>query len=212
MTGAKMLSTGRIACSPEVVSSAQKHGHASGSADDHQGSPDGHRPAGGSHEGERVRIASPGPDDSQLSPRGSPEAAAADVASIPAAQAGKRVLELTRFSFVSIDKIDCPDQKYSAQIFFELRFRDGKLDPFLNVEGDEFPKPSPGQPPRPPAGWYKNQLDIKNFIRHNPPLNSNVVRQGNDIMLSLRYEGEFSRTWSLRTSHSTCRSSRSSSR
>jgi len=44
---------------------------------------------------------------------------------------------------------------------------------------------------RPPAGWYKDRIDIKNFIEHNDPLDSNVLKVGDDLVLSMRFEGEF---------------------
>ena len=35
------------------------------------------------------------------------------------------------------------------------------------------------------------QIDIKNFMAHTQPLDSNIFRVGNDIHLSLRFEGDF---------------------
>jgi hypothetical protein len=77
-------------------------------------------------------------------------------------------------------------------VHFELRFKDGVLDPDLNSDSEDFPKDTPkGQLPRPPAGWFLKQIDIKNFIEHTPPLDRKVYRAGNDIHLALRYEGDF---------------------
>lgn len=99
-----------------------------------------------------------------------------------------RRLELARFSFMSIGAIDCIGQFFRAQIFFELRFPGGAKDPDLSAPGDEFAIRN-GEP-RPPAGWYMKQIDLKNFIEHNDPLNANVKREGDDLYLSMRFEGE----------------------
>ena len=104
----------------------------------------------------------------------------------------RRRLELTRFSYMAINRVDCIEQQFRACIFFELRFPGGANDPDLNADGDEFPPPrEDGRLPRPPAGWYMNQIDIKNFIEHTDPLNANVVRRDGDILLSMRFEGDF---------------------
>jgi len=100
-----------------------------------------------------------------------------------------RRLELIRFSYMSIGSIDCVGQSFRAQIFFELRFPGGAKDPALAASGSDMAVID-GQL-RPPAGWYKGQLDLKNFIEHNEPLDSNVIKSGDDLVLSMRFEGEF---------------------
>lgn len=100
-----------------------------------------------------------------------------------------RRLELIRFSYMSIGSIDCVGQSFRAQIFFELRFPGGAKDPALAAPGSDMAVID-GQL-RPPAGWYKGQLDLKNFIEHNEPLDSNVIKSGDDLVLSMRFEGEF---------------------
>ena len=101
-----------------------------------------------------------------------------------------RLIELIRFSYMSIGSIDCIEQKFRAQVFFELRFPGGCLDPDLNADGCDFPTPVDGRLPRPPAGWFMNQIDLKNYFEHRDPLNATKRRQGNDIILSMRFEGD----------------------
>ena len=104
----------------------------------------------------------------------------------------RRKLELTRFSYMAIGAIDCVAQQFRAQIFFELRFPGGAKDTDLRMEGYEFPKPRhDGGLPRPPAGWFMKQIDLKNFIYHNEPLNQTVMSRGDDIYIAMRFEGEF---------------------
>jgi len=92
---------------------------------------------------------------------------------------------------MTIGQIDCVEQCFRAQIFFELRFPGGALDPDLNAQGDEFPAPVPGRLPRPPAAWFLNQVDLKNTLEHTDPLNSLVRHDGDDLILSMRFEGTF---------------------
>jgi len=114
------------------------------------------------------------------------------IVTAPSSVMPRRVrLELVRFSFMSVGRIDCVEQSFRAQIFFELRIPGAAHDPDLSAEGDTFPQPPPGQLPRPPARWFMNQIDIKNFMVHAQPLNSHCFKRGDDIHLSLRYEGDF---------------------
>ena len=103
----------------------------------------------------------------------------------------RRRLELTRFSFMSISEVNCPSQHFRAQIMFELRFPNGVLDEDLNAPGETFPKSTDGRLPRPPAGWFMKQIDIKNFMKHTRALDERIFRIGNDICISMRYEGDF---------------------
>ena len=82
------------------------------------------------------------------------------IVTAPSSVMPRRVrLELVRFSFMSVGRIDCVEQSFRAQIFFELRIPGAAHDPDLSAEGDTFPQPPPGQLPRPPARWFVSQLD-----------------------------------------------------
>jgi len=105
-----------------------------------------------------------------------------------------QVLTITRFRFVRISHIDLKDQSFRAQIIVELRFKGGANDPKLSALGEgseKFPPRVEGQLPRPSAKWFAGQISIKNFVEEQAPLDDNVHVQGDDVVISRRYQGVF---------------------
>lgn len=100
-------------------------------------------------------------------------------------------LELVRCQFMCIGTIDCVNEIFKAQILVELRFPGGALDPHLTAGGADMPSVPDGKLPQPPARWYANQIDIRNAEKHAKAIASNVFCRGDDLYLSLRFQGEY---------------------
>ena len=100
-----------------------------------------------------------------------------------------RIFELRRAEFVQLFAIDCVEQSFKAQIFVEFIIYDGALDESLVAYRDDFPLDAGGKPTfRPSALWYLKQLDFNNAV-HFHEMEHSMRVEGNDILLSIRFEG-----------------------
>ena len=108
-----------------------------------------------------------------------------------------RRLELRQFEVLKLSDLDQIKNCFHAQIFTEWCFPGGALPEEadgLNAGGSDFPMGADGRPTfRPPAGWYLDKFEISNIAagKSMKLLDSAIKAVGDDIMLTLRWEGSF---------------------
>lgn len=80
---------------------------------------------------------------------------------------------------------------FHARLLLLLRIRDGATDRHLVEEYEGFPLGEDGQPTfRPSALWYLSQIDFPNGTNVRI-IESTVTREGKDLLLTKRIEGDF---------------------
>lgn len=96
------------------------------------------------------------------------------------------LVELTQLTDVSIVQ-----QTFTAQFYIEFVIEGGALDPTLCEQSDAFPFGEDGKPTfRPSALWYLEQTDFNNAKAWRK-LDGKMVKAGQDLLLTARFEGTF---------------------
>ena len=109
-----------------------------------------------------------------------------------------RVLTVRNVEVNRLVEIDIVGQKFHAELVVQFAFVGGGLDPHLVSPSDAFPLDGWGRPTfRPSAAWYMAQVDFNNALNFKT-LDAKVVREGNDLLMNLRFEATFAQTMELR--------------
>ena len=102
-----------------------------------------------------------------------------------------------RSSLVGADKIDVANQSFHATIWLPFVVEGGALDPALSADGAVFPIGPDGTPTfTPSARWYADQIDFRNALTFRV-VNCAVQKRGNDLVIAVRFAGEFSEVFEL---------------
>ena len=108
-----------------------------------------------------------------------------------------RTLVLRLVEVNQLKTIDIVSQCFTAEFVIQLAFEGGALDEHLSNPSDEFPTDQNGRPTfRPSASWYMNQVDFNNALDYKT-IDAKVVRDGDDLVMLLRFEGTFSEEMEL---------------
>ena len=113
-----------------------------------------------------------------------------------------KTLEVRHIEVLKLSNFNQVAHTFQAQFFSTWAFLGGALPDEadgLNADGDEFPIVD-GKPTfRPPAGWFIKQFEINNVLAGQPPrlLDTAVRREGDDLLLNLRWEGTFYESFEL---------------
>lgn len=106
-------------------------------------------------------------------------------------------LRLREIEVQKLHKIDVVNRSFNACIWFEFEIAGGKHDPYLCAQGAVFPIGENGVPLfRPSAGWYVNQLDIRNALSYRV-VDSKIMPRGDDLIVAIRIEGSFVEVFEL---------------
>lgn len=103
-----------------------------------------------------------------------------------------RLVEVNRL----ID-IDIMSNRFTAELLVQLVFEGGAKDEHLTAPSDEFPLDDWGRPTfRPSAAWYMAQVDFNNTLSYTT-LDAKIVTEGDDLVMLLRFEGNFAEEMEL---------------
>lgn len=113
----------------------------------------------------------------------------------------KPILELRHFDVLQLNELDSVRQTFKATIFIQFSITGGAKVEGLNTRQEydpngrvKFPIDEDGRPTfRPPAAWYLDQLLVRNSQERGAVhvLESKAYRDGDDLVLQKRFEGEF---------------------
>ena len=108
----------------------------------------------------------------------------------PRAKTGPEI-EISAVEVLQLTQIDLVAETFKAQIFVQLRFKGGNLNPDLASRSREFPFGPDGKPTfRPSALWFLDQLDFNNGVDITI-MDKDVIASGDDLLGKVRFEGTF---------------------
>ena len=108
-----------------------------------------------------------------------------------------RTLVIRQVEINRLADIDIIRQRFNVEFVVHLAFEGGALDVELSKSSADFPLDGWGRPTfRPSASWYMAQVDFNNAHEYKT-LDAKVLTEGDDLILTLRFEGCFSEVMEL---------------
>jgi len=113
---------------------------------------------------------------------------------------GPRRVEVDIFDVLRLIEVDNVKQTFTAQFLCQLRFVGGAMDEHLKADEErddkgrvKFPLDDQGKPTYlPSAWWYLDQIECNNLLPGSSHvLDKKVTKDGSDLVLQLRIDGEF---------------------